>query len=162
MPLAEPLARDRARGDAHGGLARRLPAAAAVIADAVFVPIGVIGVPGPERVGDARVVLAARVLVADQKRDRRAGRDAFEHAGEDFDRVRLPALRHMARGPGLAPVEVALDVGRISARPGGQPSTTQPIAGPCDSPNDVTQKSLPNVLPDIGMRRKNRGDYSTR
>src|SRR5687768_3398911 len=35
------------------------------------------------------------------------------------------------------------------ARPGGQPSTTQPMAGPCDSPNDVTQKSLPKVLPDI-------------
>ena len=26
-----------------------------------------------------------------------------------------------------------------STSPGGQPSTTQPIAGPCDSPNDVTQ-----------------------
>jgi hypothetical protein len=25
----------------------------------------------------------------------------------------------------------------------------QPIAGPCDSPNEVTQKSLPKVLPDI-------------
>jgi len=36
-----------------------------------------------------------------------------------------------------------------SSNPGGQPSTTQPIAGPCDSPNEVTQKSLPKVLPDI-------------
>src|SRR4029450_6008488 len=36
-----------------------------------------------------------------------------------------------------------------SAMPGGQPSPTQPIAGPCDSPKDVTQKSLPNVLPDM-------------
>jgi hypothetical protein len=33
--------------------------------------------------------------------------------------------------------------------PGGQPSTTQPIAGPCDSPNEVTQKSVPSVLPDM-------------
>ena len=36
-----------------------------------------------------------------------------------------------------------------SASPGGQPSTTQPMAGPCDSPKDVTQNSLPNVLPDM-------------
>ena len=36
------------------------------------------------------------------------------------------------------------------ATPGGQPSTTQPIAGPCDSPNDVTRNSVPSVLPDMG------------
>ena len=41
-----------------------------------------------------------------------------------------------------------------SASPGGQPSTTQPIAGPCDSPNDVTQNSVPSVLPDIGADRE--------
>jgi hypothetical protein len=35
------------------------------------------------------------------------------------------------------------------ANPGGHPSTTQPIAGPCDSPKEETQKSFPNVLPDI-------------
>src|SRR5437667_461323 len=37
----------------------------------------------------------------------------------------------------------------VSASPGGQPSTTQPIAGPCDSPKDVTANSLPIVLPDM-------------
>src|SRR3712207_5119996 len=36
-----------------------------------------------------------------------------------------------------------------SATPGGQPSTTQPIAGPWLSPKEVTVKSLPRVLPDI-------------
>src|SRR4051812_18192881 len=51
-----------------------------------------------------------------------------------------------------------------SARPGGQPSTTQPIAGPCDSPNDVTQNNVPNVLPDMGVVRRTKGriDYSIR
>ncbi len=39
----------------------------------------------------------------------------------------------------------------VSARPGGQPSTTQPIAGPWLSPNEVTQNSLPKVLPDISQ-----------
>ena len=33
-----------------------------------------------------------------------------------------------------------------SERPGGQPSTTQPIAVPWLSPNDVTVKILPKVL----------------
>jgi hypothetical protein len=33
--------------------------------------------------------------------------------------------------------------------PGGQPSITQPIAGPWDSPKVVTVKSVPNVLPDM-------------
>jgi hypothetical protein len=37
----------------------------------------------------------------------------------------------------------------LKAIPGGQPSTTQPIAGPWLSPNEVTQKSLPKVLPDM-------------
>jgi hypothetical protein len=37
--------------------------------------------------------------------------------------------------------------------PGGQPSTTQPIAGPCDSPKDVTQNSVPSVLPDMSVAR---------
>ena len=36
-----------------------------------------------------------------------------------------------------------------SSSPGGQPSTTQPIAGPWLSPKVVTQKSVPSVLPDI-------------
>jgi hypothetical protein len=37
----------------------------------------------------------------------------------------------------------------VSASPGGQPSTAQPIAGPCDSPKDVTANNLPMVLPDM-------------
>jgi hypothetical protein len=37
------------------------------------------------------------------------------------------------------------------SRPGGQPSTTQPIAGPWDSPNEVTQNREPKVLPDMGV-----------
>src|SRR6202171_2997758 len=43
-----------------------------------------------------------------------------------------------------------------SASPGGQPSTTQPIAGPCDSPKVVTVKRVPSVLPDIGDSRGKR------
>jgi hypothetical protein len=39
--------------------------------------------------------------------------------------------------------------------PGGQPSITQPIAGPCDSPKVVTVKSLPKEL-DIFRALQNR------
>src|SRR6185312_3433380 len=109
---AEYLARDGASGDAHRGLARRLAAAAAIIADAVFFPISVVGVTRPELVLDRVVVLAARVLVADQQRDRRAGGLALEHAGQDLDRVAFAALGGEARLTGLAFVEPGLDVGR--------------------------------------------------
>ena len=37
----------------------------------------------------------------------------------------------------------------LNAIRGGQPSTTQPMAGPWLSPNEVTQNSLPMVLPDM-------------
>ena len=39
----------------------------------------------------------------------------------------------------------------VSSRPGGQPSTMQPIAGPWLSPKVVTVKSLPMVLPDMSI-----------
>src|SRR3954454_8161575 len=39
----------------------------------------------------------------------------------------------------------------VSARRGGQPSTTQPMAGPCDSPQVVTRKRWPKLLWDIGQ-----------
>ena len=38
----------------------------------------------------------------------------------------------------------------VSGRFGGQPSTTQPIAGPWLSPKVVTRKRWPNVLCDMG------------
>src|SRR5579862_3868872 len=38
----------------------------------------------------------------------------------------------------------------VSGMPGGQPSTTQPIAGPWLSPKVVTRKRCPKVLNDMG------------
>ena len=117
--------------------------------------VGVVGVAGAEGVEQVRVVLAALVGVADQQADRRAGGPAFEHAGQDLDLVGLVALRDVARGAGAAPVELGLDVGLATAPcPGGQPSTTQPIAGPWLSPKLVTRNSVPRVLPDISADRR--------
>ena len=64
-----------------------------------------------EGLGDVAVVLAALILVTDQESDRGAGRLAFKNAGENFDRIRLAALRDVARGSRLATIELGLDVG---------------------------------------------------
>jgi hypothetical protein len=47
----------------------------------------------------------------------------------------------VAAGAGAAAVQVGLDVGLGQASPGGQPSITQPMAGPWLSPKLVTRKS---------------------
>ena len=107
----QPFLGDRSCRDAPCRLARRSASAAAMIADAVFLPVGVVGVAGAEGVGDIAVILAALVFVADEQRDGCAGGLAFEHAGQYLHRVRFAALRDVARGAGFAAVEVMLDVG---------------------------------------------------
>jgi hypothetical protein len=90
---------------------------------------------GAELVADIGVVLRARIDILDQERDGRAGRElalhplVLEHAGENANRVGLFALADIFRLAGTPAVEIGLDVGFVSAMPGGQPSTTQPIAG---------------------------------
>jgi hypothetical protein len=64
---------------------------------------------GAELVGDVAVILRALVGVADLQRDGRAGGDALEDAGEDFDLIRLAPLGDVARGAGAALVEPGLD-----------------------------------------------------
>ena len=111
------LARNRAGGDAHRRLAGGLAAAAAIVAQPIFDVVGVVGVAGAIFVLDVGVVLGALIDIVDQERDRRAGghllagRFVHEHAGEDFDRVRLLALRGEARLAGPAAIEIGLNVG---------------------------------------------------
>src|SRR5438128_8203681 len=109
--LMQPFLRDRAGGDPHRRLARRGTPAAAIIADAVLVAIHVVGMSRAKRIGNVGVIFAALILVADEQRDRCPGRAALEYAGEDLHRVGFAPLRNMARGAGLAPVELALNVG---------------------------------------------------
>src|SRR5262249_21991310 len=78
----EDLACDGAGGDAARRLARRGAAAAAIVADAVFLPVGVVGVARPEAVLDRAVVLRALVDIVDDERDRRAGGQPLEDARE--------------------------------------------------------------------------------
>ena len=114
----------RAGRDPRRRLARRGAAAAAMVADAVFHLIGVVGVAGAVLPGDLAIVLGALVDILDQHRDRRAGRDHRrrrrppEDAGEDLHLVGLAALGDEARLAGPALVEFALDVGAREADAG--------------------------------------------
>ncbi len=71
-----------------------------------------------EGVQDVPVVLAALVGVANEKRYRGAGGDAFIYPRQYLHRVRLVALRDVARRARPAPIQFDLDVGLAEAQPG--------------------------------------------
>jgi len=108
-------------------------------------------VSGPERILDLGVILAALVGIADQQRDRACPWCGPRIRRKNLDAVFFTPLRYMARNSRLAAVELSLDVVFGQRQPRRQPSTTQRSPGPCDSPNDVTQNSLPKVLPDMSQ-----------
>src|SRR5690606_22741489 len=101
-----------AGGHPHRRLARRAAATAARVADAVLLPVGVVGVPGPELLRDGGVILAAGIGVADQQGDRRAGGAALVDAAEDVHLVGLAPLRGVAAAAGGAPGQVVGEVVR--------------------------------------------------
>ncbi len=109
----------------------------------------------PKLVLDLRIILGALISVLDQQRDRRSRRHLFagviadHHAGQDLDCVGLLPLGGEARLSRAAAIEIALDFIDTQGIRGGQPSTTQPIAGPWLSPKVVTRNNWPKVLKDI-------------
>src|SRR5204862_4467326 len=111
----EVAARNRARGGAHHRLARRRAPAAAVVAHAVFLLVGVVGVSGSEAILDLVVVARARVGVIDEDADRGAGRAALEHAREDAHLVGFAALTDEMRRAAAAAVDILLQI-RLAQR----------------------------------------------
>ncbi len=109
--MRQQLARDAACGDTHRRFPCGGPAAAARIADAVLLPVGIVRVAGPELGRDVAVVLGTLILVLDHQTDGRAGRLALVDAGDDPHLIGFLALGGVARLAGLAPVEPALKVG---------------------------------------------------
>ncbi len=99
-----------ARGHTHRRLARRGPSATAIIANAVFLLIGEVGMARPELAGDLAVILRPLVLVADQHGDRGAGRHPLEHAGQNLDLIFLAALCDKTALPRLAAIKIGLQV----------------------------------------------------
>ncbi|AEM42160.1 hypothetical protein KVU_2321 [Ketogulonicigenium vulgare WSH-001] len=102
------LAGDTASGDARRSLARGRASTTAIIADAVFLVIGDIGVTGTKALGDIAIIFRALVGVADQQLDRGAGGLALEHAGQDLDRIGLLPLGGVAVLAGFALVQPML------------------------------------------------------
>jgi len=84
----------------------------------VLVRVGVVGMAGPEAIGEFVVVTRARVRIFNQHADRRTGGAAFEYAGEDPYGVAFAALAHKMRGAGAPPVDVALQVGFAQVQAG--------------------------------------------
>ncbi len=108
--LIEPLPGDGRCGDTHCRLAGRRASPAPVVPNAVLLPVGIVGMAGPERIDQIAVVFAASVFVSDQQRDGGTGRLALEDPGQNLDAVGFLTLRDVARGAGLAAIEIVLDV----------------------------------------------------
>ena len=102
--------RHRPGGHPHRRLARRAAPAAAIIPDAVFQFVGEVGMAGAEAFGDVAIILRALVDIVDLQRDRCAGGQAPEHAGQDAHLVRLLPLGGEARLAGSAAVQPGLDI----------------------------------------------------
>ena len=149
--LRQQLAGERAGGDARRGFAGA--GALEHVAD-VVVPVleraGEIGVAGPRPrdvgavgAGGAfrhllldvhRLLPVDPVAIADEQRDRRAGRAAPAHAREDLGAVAFDLHAAAAAVAALAPPQLALSASMSSSSPAGMPSTVMTSAWPCDSP----------------------------
>src|SRR6516162_3715811 len=110
------LACDRTGGDPHRGLARRLAAAAAIIAQAVFYIISIVGMAWSVFILDIRIIFRTGIDVIDEQTDRRAGGNLFaarlldKDAGKDLDRIWLLALRRVARLARAPAIEIRLNI----------------------------------------------------
>ncbi len=105
-PVALLLAAELVGGSAEGAL----PAAAAMVADAVFGLVGVIRMAGAKLILVVAIIAGARILVLDLQSDRRAGGAALEEARKDLGRVGLVPLGGEAALAGSAPVQIPLEV----------------------------------------------------
>ena len=94
----------------RSGFARARPAAAAIIADAIFGVITVIGMARAIGLRDVAIILRTLVDIFDHQADRCAGGLALEGAGKDADLIGLLPLRRVTRLAGTALVEIGLDV----------------------------------------------------
>ena len=138
----QPLFCDSASGNHRRRKSGRRSAATLGITNAVFLKIGVIGMTGPKRLQNISVIFAALVGVLNQQRNRRSCGFTLIDTAQNLNHVRFLALGHMATGAWTSAVKVG-----FNAMPGGQPSMTQPMAGPWDSPKLVTAKRVPKVFP---------------
>ena len=106
----KPFLRDRCRCHSHCCFTRGRAPASAMVTNAIFLPIGIVCVAGPERIDQIAIVPAAGIFVPDEERDGCTGGLAFEDTGKDLDRIGFLPLRDVARGAWFASVEIPLDI----------------------------------------------------
>ena len=80
-----------------------------MVPQAVFLPIGVIGMTGPKATADLVIVPGSGILVLDQQRDGRTRGLAFKHAGENLHVVRLAPLGGMPAAASGSTQQLILD-----------------------------------------------------
>ena len=102
---------NRPGGHAHGGFTRRGTTAAAIVAQTIFLLVGVVSVSRTENVLNGAVVLRTLVGILNQQANAGPGGHALEYAGEDLHLVRLAALGGIARGSRTTAIEIVLEIG---------------------------------------------------
>ena len=90
-----------------------------MVADAVFLPVGVIGVARTKGVDEIAVITAALIFVPDQEGNGSARGVALEHSGEDFNAVGFLSLCDMTGGTRFTPVEIELNIFGRECEPRG-------------------------------------------
>lgn len=115
--------------DAGDGLAGRGTAAAAEVADAVFLLIGEVGVGGAEDVAQFLVVGGTLVGVAHDEADGRTGGLALEYAADDFQRVVFLAAGGEGALSRAAAVELLLNEAQVHLYAGGHAVYHAPDGG---------------------------------
>ena len=117
ITLKQPLAGNRTRRNTDGRFTRRRAATTAVIPRPVLLPIGVIGMPRAELLGDVAVILAALVRITNQQANRRTRGFALEDARQNFHCIRLATLRDVARRTRLATIQFGLNIRFANRQP---------------------------------------------
>src|SRR6267378_71512 len=121
MKRPQNFSRDHSGRDAPDGFPRRSAPPALPIPNSVFRFVSEVGVRRPEFFFCRSVILRSRIFIPNENSNRRAECFTFKNSRKDFATIFLLPLRR----------DLAL--------------TRMPP--PCDSPNVVTQKSWPKVLP---------------
>lgn len=143
------LAREDLQTDAARDAQRRgeptgkVSAARAVLIAAVFDLGGVVRVAGARCDGKIRVILRARVRVADDGRKRRAAGIAVHKAGEDLWRVSLLARRRPGVFTRRAAIQKALKLVQINFLARGDALDRHADGGECDWPKMVRCRFSP-------------------
>ena len=128
---------------------------------APFPPVGVVRMAWAELAGDGVVTLLRwSVLRISNATGAPVVRPWYTPLRISTRRPRGAATRSGIAGG--AALEVAGEVRRRERDPGGQPSTTQPMAGPCDSPKVVTRRRWPKVFTASPARAQNKSPGGAR